>query len=133
MKKEELYPIQFLSNIQYRLVDCIFGNNLHYVIQSSAICMDVEVDRLGKIQAEDAHDGFGIDHIAAGDQVEIGIKLRQVVYKRLNFIDGVQRNFNGFHVKVLPVHYIDKLRSYIHTKWTSRKSQEPDCMKIGNA
>ena len=56
MKKEELYPIQFLSNIQYRLVDCIFGNNLHYVIQSSAICMDVEVDRLGKIQAEDAHD-----------------------------------------------------------------------------
>ena len=42
MKKEELYPIQFLSNIQYRLVDCIFGNNLHYVIQSSAICMDVE-------------------------------------------------------------------------------------------
>ena len=55
MKKEELYPIQFLSNIQYRLVDCIFGNNLHYVIQSSAICMDVEVDRLGKIQAEDTH------------------------------------------------------------------------------
>ena len=63
MKKEELYPIQFLSNIQYRLVDCIFGNNLHYVIQSSAICMDVEVDRLGKIQAEDTHDGFCIDHI----------------------------------------------------------------------
>ena len=61
MKKEELYPIQFLSNIQYRLVDCIFGNNLHYVIQSSAICMDVEVDRLGKIQAEDTHDGFCIN------------------------------------------------------------------------
>ena len=64
MKKEELYPIQFLSNIQYRLVDCIFGNNLHYIIQSSAICMDVEVDRLGKIQAEDTHDGFCIDHIS---------------------------------------------------------------------
>ena len=66
MKKEELYPIQFLSNIQYRLVDCIFGNNLHYVIQSSAICMDVEVDRLGKIQAEDTHDGFCINHISSG-------------------------------------------------------------------
>lgn len=66
MKKEELYPIQFLSNIQYGLVDCIFGNNLHYVIQSSAICMDVEVDRLGKIQAEDTHDGFCIDHISSG-------------------------------------------------------------------
>ena len=66
MKKEELYTIQFLSNIQYRLVDCIFGNNLHYVIQSSAICMDVEVDRLGKIQAEDTHDGFCINHISSG-------------------------------------------------------------------
>ena len=53
MKKEELYTIQFLSNIQYRLVDCIFGNNLHYVIQSSAICMDVEVDRHGKLQDEE--------------------------------------------------------------------------------
>ena len=56
MKKEELYPIQFLSNIHHRLVDCIFGNNLHYVIQSSAVCVDVEVDRLGKIQAEDTHE-----------------------------------------------------------------------------
>ena len=66
MKKEELYPIQFLSNIHHGLIDCIFGNNLHYVIQSSAICMDVEVDRLGKIQAEDTHDGFCIDHISSG-------------------------------------------------------------------
>ena len=66
MKKEELYPIQFLSNIHHRLVDCIFGNNLHYVIQSSAVCVDVEVDRLGKIQAEDTHDGFCIDHISSG-------------------------------------------------------------------
>ena len=66
MKKEELYPIQFLSNIHHRLVDCIFGNNLHYVIQSSAVCVDVEVDPLGKIQAEDTHDGFCIDHLSSG-------------------------------------------------------------------
>ena len=89
MKKEELYTIQFLSNIQYRLVDCIFGNNLHYVIQSSAICMDVEVDRLGKIQAEDTHDGFCIDDVSAGNKIEISIKLGKVIYKRLHFIDGV--------------------------------------------
>ena len=75
MKKEELYPIQFLSNIQDRLVDCIFGNNLHYVIQSSTICMDVEVDRLGKIQAEDTHDGFCIDDVSAGYQIEVNIEL----------------------------------------------------------
>ena len=81
MKKEELYTIQFLSNIQYRLVDCIFGNNLHYVIQSSAICMDVEVDRLGKIQAEDTHDGFCIDDISAGDQIEIIVKFGNVIYE----------------------------------------------------
>ena len=89
MKKEELYPIQFLSNIQYRLVDCIFGNNLHYVIQSSAVCMDVEVDRLGKIQAEDTHDGFCIDHIAAGHQIKITVELGDVVYKAFYFINGI--------------------------------------------
>ena len=89
MKKEELYPIQFLSNIQYRLVDCIFGNNLHYVIQSSAICMDVEVDRLGKIQAEDTHDGFCVDDVTAGYQVKIIVKLRDVGYEGFHFIDRV--------------------------------------------
>ena len=89
MKKEELYPIQFLSNIQYRLVDCIFGNNLHYVIQSSAICMDVEVDRLGKIQAEDTHDGLGVDNVSAGYQIEIIIKLGNIIYKGFYFVNGI--------------------------------------------
>ena len=90
MKKEELYPIQFLSNIHHRLVDCIFGNNLHYVIQSSAICMDVEVDRLGKIQAEDTHDGFCIDNISAGYEIKIAVEFADLVYECLHLIDGVQ-------------------------------------------
>ena len=89
MKKEELYPIQFLSNIQYRLVDCIFGNNLHYVIQSSAICLDVEVDRLGKIQAEDTHDGLCVDDVSSGYKIEIIVELGDVIYKRLYFVDRI--------------------------------------------
>ena len=97
MKKEELYPIQFLSNIQYRLVDCIFGNNLHYVIQSSAICMDVEVDRLGKIQAEDTHDGFCIDHISSGYQIKIAVEFTDFVHKCLHFINGLQVPLSFFH------------------------------------
>ena len=65
-KRGTACSIQFLSNIHHGLVDCIFGNNLHYVIQSSAVCVDVEVDWLGEIQAEDTHDGFCIDHISSG-------------------------------------------------------------------
>ena len=33
--------------------------------------MDVQVDGFGKIKAEDTHDGFCIDDISAGDQIEI--------------------------------------------------------------
>ena len=51
--------------------------------------VDIQIDRLGKIQAEDTHDGFCVDDVSAGNKVEIGIKLCKVVYKRLHFIDGV--------------------------------------------
>ena len=51
--------------------------------------MDIQIDRLGKIQAEDTHDGFCVDDVSAGNKVEIGIKLGKVIYKRFHFIDGV--------------------------------------------
>ena len=89
MKKEELYPIQFLSNIHHRLVDCIFGNNLHYVIQSSAVCVDVEVDWLGEIQAEDTHDGLCINYVSAGYKIEIIIELSNIVYERFYLINRI--------------------------------------------
>ncbi len=51
--------------------------------------MDVQVDRLGKIQAEDTHDRFSINYVSAGYQVEIVIELSNVVYERFYLIDRI--------------------------------------------
>jgi hypothetical protein len=44
--------------------------------------MDVQVDRLGKIQAEDTHDGLCINYVSAGYKIEIIIELSNIVYER---------------------------------------------------
>ena len=54
--------------------------DLKDLIQSS-VSMDVQVDGFGKIQAEDTHDGFCIDDISAGDQIEIIVKFGNVIYE----------------------------------------------------
>ena len=41
----------------------------------SGISMDVQVDGFGKIEAEDTHDGFCIDDVSAGYQIEVNIEL----------------------------------------------------------
>ena len=47
----------------------------------SGVSMDVQVDGFGKIKAEDTHDGFCIDDISAGDQIEIIVKFGNVIYE----------------------------------------------------
>mgnify|MGYP003193420209 CR=1 FL=1 len=37
--------------------------------------MDVQVDRFGKVEAEDSHDGFCVDYVSSGYQIKIIIKL----------------------------------------------------------
>ena len=56
---------------------------------SAALSVNVQVDGLGKIQAEDTHDGFCIDNVSAGYKIEIVIKLGNIVYKRLYLVDRV--------------------------------------------
>ena len=51
--------------------------------------MDVQVDRLGKIQAEDTHDGLCINYVSAGYQIEIIIELSNIVYERLYLINRI--------------------------------------------
>lgn len=60
------------------------------------LCVDVQINRLGKIQREDAHDRFGIDDVSSGYQIEIIIELGNVVYKGLHLVNGIQRNLNCF-------------------------------------
>ena len=51
MKKEELYPIQFLSNIHHRLVDCIFGKDAQNVLTTGVndTMMDMILASLGSL------------------------------------------------------------------------------------
>ena len=51
--------------------------------------MDVQIDRLGQIQAEDTHNRFCVDDISAGNQIKINIELSSIVYERFNLINGI--------------------------------------------
>ena len=44
--------------------------------------MDVQVDRFGKVEAEDSHDGFCVDYVSSGYQIEIKIEFGNVVDER---------------------------------------------------
>ena len=35
--------------------------------------MDVQVDRFGKVEAEDSHDGFCVNDISAGNQIKMSL------------------------------------------------------------
>jgi hypothetical protein len=60
------------------------------VFQSFPFCVDVQVDGLGKIQAEDAHDGLGVDYVSSGYQVKIKIKFGNLIDKGLYLVDGIE-------------------------------------------
>ena len=78
-----------------RLLNQIRLQNRHNLI-NVVFGMNVQVNRLGQIQREDAHDGLCIDDISSGHQIEIIIELGNVVYKGLHLVNGIQRNLNSF-------------------------------------
>ena len=49
--------------------------------------MDVEVDGLGKIEAEDTHDGLSVDYVSAGNKIEVILELGNVIYEALYLVD----------------------------------------------
>ena len=51
--------------------------------------MDVQVDRLGKIQTEDTHDGDCINYVSAGYKIEIIIELSHIVYEIFFLINRI--------------------------------------------
>ena len=59
--------------------------------------MNIEIDRTGQIQREDTHDRFCVNDITSGDEIEIIIKLGEVIYKRFDLVDRIQRNRYCFH------------------------------------
>ena len=87
------------------LFDDVRGQGLQDLV-NAGLGMDIQVDGLGQIQAEDTHDGFCIDHVSAGYQVEVTVKLRQIIHEGFYLVDGVQRNFYCFHWKNLLYCYL---------------------------
>ena len=72
------------------LVDGVFSDDVHDAVQCGSISMNVEIDRLGEIQAEDSHNRFCIDYISAGYQIKVTVEFADFVYKCFHFIDGIQ-------------------------------------------
>ena len=80
-----MFKRQLVNNV--RLYDSKNG------IKGAAFSVDVQVDRFGKIKAEDTHDRFCIDHISSGYKVEITVKFADFINKSFNFINGIQWDF----------------------------------------
>ena len=56
------------------------------------IGMRMQLDGLGKIQAEDAHNGLSVDGISAGHQIYVKIETHYDVYEFLYVVDRLQGN-----------------------------------------
>jgi hypothetical protein len=52
--------------------------------------VNVQIDRLGKIKAEDSHDRLCIDYVSTGYEIEITVVLGNVVNKTLYLVNGIQ-------------------------------------------
>ena len=74
-----LYLNSLLSNL-------ILLKNIENII-SAAFGVDVEVDGLGKIKAEDNHNGLSVDNVSSGYKVEIVLELGNVVNEALYLVD----------------------------------------------
>ena len=63
----------------------------------AVVAVDFCFDGFGKIQAENAHDGFCVDCVSAGDEIHIEVILRDDVDKVLDVVDSAQENVDCFH------------------------------------
>ena len=51
--------------------------------------MYVQINGFGQIQAEDTHNGFGINNISAGYKVKIAVEFGYIVYEGLYLVNGI--------------------------------------------
>ena len=60
-----------------------------------------------KGRAEDSHDGFCVDYVSSGYQIEIKIEFGNVVDERFYFVDRIKRNLYCFHVCNPPCYLVN--------------------------
>ena len=77
-----------MSCIQIELFDDVSIKCSKNVI-NIAVGVDVQVDRFGKIKAENTHDWFGIYNISSGYSIEIIIIFCDSVNEWFDFVDWV--------------------------------------------
>ena len=83
-----LHVVNF-TDIQLYIYEKCPHEELTIIMRRYMMRIAEKIDGLGEIQAEDAHDGLGVDHVSSGYQIKIHVKLGQIVYERLNFIDRI--------------------------------------------
>jgi hypothetical protein len=89
MPLEQKHPLHSLkTDIQKNLLNDIGSQGLQNLIDTS-LCVNIQIDGLGQIQAENTHNGLGVDYVSAGYQIEVNVELGQVIYERLYFINGI--------------------------------------------
>ena len=70
------------------LLDNVGGEGIKDLIDAR-LSVNVQIDRLGKVKAEDTHNGLGVNDISAGYQVEVNLIFGQVIYEGFYFINGI--------------------------------------------
>ena len=95
-----------MNRIQIELFDDVSIKCSKNII-NIAVSVDVQVDRFGKVEAEDSHDGFCVDYVSSGYQIEIKIEFGNVVDERFYFVDRIKRNLYCFHVCNPPCYLVN--------------------------
>ena len=99
--KNALTSACFYPNVQIVLVnlDSVNDVRLESIEDSLSLLVrvDVQVDRLGQVKTEDAHNGLSVNDVTSGNKIEVTVKTSDVIDKVLDFIDGVKRDFNACH------------------------------------
>jgi hypothetical protein len=87
-----------IFTLRHSLFEPLLNEGLNFLKKFFAVIrMGFQTDRLGQVEAEDAHDGLGIHCISARNQVNIEIILGNSVDEHLHIVNRVQQNINGFH------------------------------------
>lgn len=81
-------PFYTAAGAVWQLIDDIGGKDVENLIRI-VLRMNIEFNRFGEIQTEDSHDGFGVDDIAAGDQIKIIVEFGDLIHKCFYFINRI--------------------------------------------
>ena len=76
----------YIGASELRQLDGVSRKHFHDFVDI-IFCMDVQVDRLGKVESENTHDRFCINDISSGYEIKIITEFCDIIYERLYFIN----------------------------------------------